>query len=85
MEHPVLESCLERFAFGRTSAAENRILVVHLLHGCSFCSRKLATLLAPEIQPGAYDRALLRVERSLGDLWIALRHEDLEPLMAEAC
>jgi len=45
MDHPVSESCLERFAFGRSTPAENRSLVFHLLKGCSFCSRKLVTLM----------------------------------------
>lgn len=85
MEHPVSENCLERFASGRTSAAENRSLVVHLLHGCGSCSRKLAVLVRPEVPLAAYDLSLARVERSLADVWSSLRHEDLRPLMAEAC
>lgn len=81
MEHAVSESCLERFAGGRTSAAENRFLVAHLMKGCSFCSRKLAALLRPEIPPAAYDPMLARVERSVADTWSILRHEDLEAIL----
>lgn len=85
MEHPVSENCLVRFASGKSTAAENRSLVVHLLHGCGACSRKLNALLHPEVHPASYDLVLSRVERSLADVWSSLRHEDLKPLMAEAC
>jgi hypothetical protein len=84
MEHPVSESSLERFAAGRTSPAENRSLVAHLLKGCSLCSRKLVALLRPEISQMAYDPVFTRVERSLPDTWSALRHEDLRALLIEA-
>jgi hypothetical protein len=84
MEHAVSESCLERFATGRTSPAENRSLVAHLLKGCSFCSRKLAGLLRPEIPHAAYDPVFARVERSIPDTWSALRHDDLRALLVEA-
>lgn len=84
MEHSISESCLERFASGRTSPAENRSLVAHLLKGCGYCSRKLAGLLRPEVAPGAYDRVFTRMESSLADTWSALRHEDLNSLFAEA-
>jgi hypothetical protein len=85
MEHPVSETCLVRFASGKTTAAENRSLVVHLLHGCGTCSQRLNALLNPEVSPAAYDHILSRVERSLGDVWSSLRQEDLRPAMAEAC
>lgn len=84
MEHPVLENCLERFASGKTTAAENRSLVVHLLRGCGSCSEKLAALLRPEVSPTSYDMALSRVERSLADVWWAFQPENLRPLMAKA-
>jgi hypothetical protein len=84
MEHAISENCLERFASGRTSPAENRSLVAHLLKGCSTCSRKLASLLRPEIAPGSYDRVFNRLESSVADTWNALRHEDLGSLLAEA-
>lgn len=84
MDHPVSESCLERFAFGTASPAENRSLVTHLLKGCSFCSRKLASLLRPDVQPAAYDVVFARVERSVADTWSTLRRDDLKMVMAEA-
>lgn len=83
MEHPVSEICLERFATGRTSAAENRSLVAHLMKGCDFCSRRLAALLRPEVPAAAYDRVFARVEKSIPDTWSTLRHEDLRPAMAQ--
>jgi len=46
MNHPVSESCLERFAFGRSTPAENRSLVSHLLKGCSFCSIATGSVVA---------------------------------------
>ena len=82
MDHPVSESCLERFAFGRTTPAENRSLVSHLLKGCSFCSRKLVALMRPEVSPAAYDVVFARVEGSVADTWSALRREDFEPALA---
>ncbi|HWN45424.1 MAG TPA: hypothetical protein VNW71_24570 [Thermoanaerobaculia bacterium] len=84
MDHPVSESCLERFAFGSSTPAENRSLVSHLLQGCSFCSRKLVTLMRPDIAPGAYDAVFSRLENSIADTWSALRREDLQVAMAEA-
>ncbi|HEX5718604.1 MAG TPA: hypothetical protein VF179_20760 [Thermoanaerobaculia bacterium] len=84
MDHPVSESCLERFAFGRSTPAENRSLVSHLLQGCSFCSRKLVTLMCPDIAPGAYDAVFSRLEDSIADTWSALRREDFQVAMAEA-
>lgn len=84
MEHPVSENCLERFATGRTSPAENRSLVAHLMKGCDFCSRKLAGLLRPEVPTSAYDRVFTRVEKSVADTWSTLRHEDLRPVMVQA-
>lgn len=88
MEHPVSETCLVRFASGKTSAAENRSLVVHLLRGCDSCSRELSAQLWPEVSPVAYDLVLARVERSLADVWSSVlydEYEDFKPLMAEAC
>jgi hypothetical protein len=82
MDHAISEKCLERFAAGRTSPAENRSLVAHLLKGCGYCSRKLASILRPEVSPGAYDRAFNRMESSVADTWSALRNEDLKSLMA---
>ena len=82
MDHPVSESCLERFAFGRTTPAENRSLVSHLLKGCSFCSRKLVALMRPEVPPVAYDVVFARVEGSVADTWSALRREDFKPALA---
>lgn len=84
MEHPVSESCLERFATGRTSPAENRSLVAHLMKGCEFCSRKIATMLRPEVPSSAYDKVFARVEKSIPDTWSTLRHEDLKPVMVQA-
>jgi hypothetical protein len=84
MDHPVSESCLERFAFGKASPAENRSLVAHLLKGCSLCSRKLAAMLRPDVQPIAYDPVFSRVERSVADTWTSLRREDLGVALAEA-
>jgi hypothetical protein len=84
MEHPVTENCLERFVSGRTTAAENRSLVTHLLRGCGSCSQKLAALLRPEVSPTSYDRALSRMERSLADVWWAFQPEELRPLLAKA-
>lgn len=84
MEHPVSESCLERFATGRTSPAENRSLVAHLMKGCEFCSRKIATMLRPEVPSSAYDKVFARVEKSIPDTWSTLRHEDLRPVMVQA-
>lgn len=84
MEHPISESCLERFATGRTSPAENRSLVTHLIKGCDYCSRKLAALLRPEVPLAAYDKVFTRVETSVADTWNTLKHEDLRPVMAQA-
>lgn len=69
--HAVSENCLERFASGRTSPAENRSLVVHLLKGCGQCSRKLSALLCPEVSPESYDRVFTRMEGSVLDTWSA--------------
>lgn len=84
MDHPVSESCLERFAFGRSTPAENRSLISHLLKGCSFCSRKLVSMMRPEVSPAAYDLVFARVEGSVADTWSALRREDFNIAMAEA-
>lgn len=84
MDHPISENCLERFAIGRATPAENRSLVAHLLKGCSACSRKLATLLRPEVQPASYDRVFARVESSIPDTWTTLRREDYRVALAEA-
>lgn len=84
MDHAISESCLERFASGRTSPAENRSLVAHLLKGCGHCSRRLASLLRPEVSPSSYDRMFNRLESSVADTWSALRHEDMKSLFAEA-
>jgi hypothetical protein len=84
MDHAISESCLERFASGRTSPAENRSLVVHLLKGCGCCSRKLASMLRPEVSPSSYDRVFTRLESSVADTWSALRHDNLKSLFAEA-
>ena len=84
MDHPVSETSLERFATGRTSPAENRSLVAHLMKGCDFCSRKLASQLRPEVPSSAYDKVFARVEKSVADTWSALKHEDLRPAMAQA-
>ena len=86
MDHPVSESSLERFAFGKTTPAENRSLVAHLLRGCGFCSRKLVSLMRPEVSPLAYDSVFVRVESSVADTWSALRREELHPaaVLAEA-
>lgn len=84
MDHPISQRCLERFAIGRATPAENRSLVAHLLKGCSACSRRLAALLCPEIQPAAYDVVFARVENSLPDTWTTLRREDFSVALAEA-
>ncbi|HWM91193.1 MAG TPA: hypothetical protein VN493_10530 [Thermoanaerobaculia bacterium] len=84
MDHPVSDSCLERFVFGKTSPAENRFLVAHFLKGCGLCSRKLAGLLRPEVSPASYDVVFSRVERSVPDTWSALRREDPRIAMAGA-
>jgi len=84
MDHPVSESCLERFAFGKTSPAENRSLIAHLLKGCNLCSRKLSALLCPEVTPAAYDVVFSRVERSVPDTWSTLRREDFSVALAGA-
>lgn len=83
MDHPVSETSLERFAFGKSSPAENRSLVAHLLKGCSLCSRKLAAMLRPEVPPASYDPVFSRVERSLADTWSTLRRDDLNMILAE--
>ncbi|MES1244090.1 MAG: hypothetical protein ABUT39_20975 [Acidobacteriota bacterium] len=75
---------MERFASGRTSPAENRSLVAHLLKGCNYCSRRLASLLRPEVSPSSYDRMFNRLEISVGDTWSAMRHEDFGSLFVEA-
>lgn len=84
MDHPITENCLERFAIGRATPAENRSMVAHLLKGCSACSRKLASLLRPEINTASYDMVLARVEKSLPDTWSTLRREDFGPALAQA-
>lgn len=84
MDHPISENCLERFAIGRTTPAENRSMVAHLLRGCSACSRKLAGLLRPEIPPATYDMVFARVEKSLPDTWSTFRREDYGPVLAQA-
>ncbi len=83
MDHAITENCLERFVNGRSSPAENRSLVAHLLKGCRHCSRRLAALLRPDIQPGAYDPVFVRMESSLPDTWSALRSEDLNLTLAQ--
>ena len=40
-DHPA-EKTLRRFASGKTSPAENRVIVTHLLRRCDRCSRLLA-------------------------------------------
>jgi hypothetical protein len=81
MDHPVSSRCLERFAEGRTTPAENRSLVAHLMRGCADCSRRLAKLVRPEIPAGAYDAVFTRVERSVSDTIGGLQHE---PVLVEA-
>jgi len=40
-DHPT-ERMLRRFVVGTTSPAENRAIVLHLLRGCTCCSRVIA-------------------------------------------
>jgi hypothetical protein len=54
------------------------------MKGCEFCSRKIATLLRPEVPSSAYDKVFARVEKSIPDTWSALRHEDFRPVMVQA-
>jgi hypothetical protein len=83
MDHAIAENCLERFVAGRSSPAENRSLVAHLLKGCRHCSRKLAALLQPDVPPEAYDRVFVRMESFVPDTWSALRNEDLHSLLVQ--
>jgi hypothetical protein len=83
MDHAIAENCLERFVAGRSSPAENRSLVAHLLKGCGQCSRRLGMLLRPDIAPGAYDRVFVRMERSVTETWNVLRNEDLSSLLVQ--
>jgi hypothetical protein len=41
MSHPA-EELLNRFAQARASRRENREIVLHLLQGCSACSRRIS-------------------------------------------
>ncbi len=82
MEHAISEKSLERFVTGKTSPAENRLLVAHLLKGCGHCSHRLTSLVSPEVPSWAYDRLFARMEMSVGDTWSALRGEELQPVLA---
>ena len=69
MKHPISESSLKRFAGGTASREEGKMVLAHLLRGCSACSRKLRELMGPlEHNPG-YNEVLDRLEESfLSDL-----------------
>ena len=65
MDHPSDET-LKRFAAGTASPEECQIVVAHLLKGCGLCSRKLKSLLEPDLVIAqSYDKALERFDRGL--------------------
>jgi hypothetical protein len=64
--HPRTEQ-LKRFLEGRSEGAQARVILAHLLSGCSACSATVEQVLRPKRKqpPGAYDvafeKALLKV------------------------
>jgi hypothetical protein len=77
MKHPISESSLNRFASGTATREEGKTIVIHLLRGCSVCSRKLQALMGPvEAAPPepspAYQEAMMKRNRP-GDHLIGIR------------
>lgn len=63
LEHTVSPELLDRFAAGSATRGERRAVVLHLLEGCSSCSRHLGRYLSVEnVQEpqGSYDQAFDR-------------------------
>ena len=69
LEHTVSPAMLDRFAAGAATKGERRVVVRHLLEGCSSCNRRLGRFLpmAHVQEPeSAYDQAFDRgLERAL--------------------
>jgi hypothetical protein len=72
-EHLVSFDLLDRFAAGAATRDERRLVVRHLLTGCTSCSRRLGRawpLESQQLPPDAYDQAL---DRSFGRLFQEMR------------
>jgi len=63
MKHPISESSLNRFACGTATREEGKSIVIHLLRGCSTCSRRLQALTGPVETAPAYPEALMKRNR----------------------
>ncbi len=68
MKHPISESSLNRFARGTATRDEGKSIVIHLLRGCSVCSRKLQALIGPVEPETGYPEALMKRNHSGGHL-----------------
>jgi hypothetical protein len=56
--HPTSEK-IKRFLEGKANPAQARVVVTHLLQGCSDCAATMESILRPkrELPPDAYDDA----------------------------
>jgi len=72
LAHNVSPEMLDRFAAGAATRGERRVVIRHLLDGCSSCSRRLGSFLSFEQareSEGAYDRIFDRVlDRALAEM-----------------
>lgn len=65
MDHPS-EETLKRFAGGGSPREESRMVVSHLLKGCSLCVATLRGLMKPPpVAVQSYERPLSRFDRNL--------------------
>jgi hypothetical protein len=76
VDHPS-EETLKRFAAGSSPREESRMVVSHLLKGCSACVARLRALMQPAaVAVQSYERPLSRFDRNLiGRLESDLDHE----------
>ena len=51
---------MDRFVAGTASRSEGRVIVRHLLAGCSACAALLQSAFLPPVEAGAYDDLLAR-------------------------
>ncbi|HEX3531424.1 MAG TPA: hypothetical protein VH988_30550 [Thermoanaerobaculia bacterium] len=63
MKHPISEASLNRFARGTATREEGKSIVIHLLRGCSTCSRKLQALIGPMEPATTYSEASMKRNR----------------------
>jgi hypothetical protein len=83
--HPTAE--LDRLAAGEASPDDRRRAILHLLHGCESCRRRLAAVLQPEPDAAEVRAAVDRVIAQASDLQrgFASDLEDAARLAGELC